>query len=70
MSEVEQVPGDLVARVDVPARWPAISARLARRLTTEGRVPSWRVGARVWVSASDVDAYIASCRSVVVSTVR
>ncbi|WP_261562305.1 helix-turn-helix domain-containing protein [Frankia tisae] len=61
-SPAQPTPTDLVARTEVPARWPAISERLARRLTTEGRIPSWRVGSRVYVSAGDVERWLASCR--------
>lgn len=42
--------------------WPAISTRLARRLTEERVIPSWVVGRRVWVSARDVSEYLAACR--------
>lgn len=56
------VPRDLIPRTAVPDRWPAITERLARRLTTEGRIPSWRIGLRVFVSVGDVEAWIAACR--------
>jgi hypothetical protein len=56
------VPADLIARTDIPTRWPAITERLARRLTTERRIPSWIVGRRVFVSAADIERYLASCR--------
>ncbi len=59
---VEAVPGDLVPRAEIPRRWPVISPRLARRLTTEARIPSWMIGGRVWVSAADVDRWVASRR--------
>ncbi len=58
---VEQTPRDLVSRTEVPDRWPAISERLARRLTDERRIPTWMIGRRVFVSATDIEEYIASC---------
>ncbi|WP_261565310.1 helix-turn-helix domain-containing protein [Frankia gtarii] len=61
-STAHPVPADLVARSSVPTRWPAISERLARRLTTERRIPSWTVGRRVFVSAVDIERYLAGCR--------
>lgn len=54
------VPADLVARTDVPTRWPAVTARLAKRLTLDGRLASWTVGRRVFVSAADVERFLAS----------
>ncbi|KJE23705.1 hypothetical protein FF36_01890 [Frankia torreyi] len=54
-------PADLVPRTEVPNRWPAISERMARRLTDERTIPCWVVGRRVYVSAADVEAYLASC---------
>ena len=58
----ERTPDDLVARTDMPARWPAIGERLAKRLTDDRRIRSWRIGARVWVSAADVETWLATCR--------
>ncbi|WP_163548360.1 helix-turn-helix domain-containing protein [Candidatus Frankia nodulisporulans] len=58
----DQVPDDLIPRVEVPARWPVISPRMARRLTAEQRIPSWTVGRRVFVSAGDVESWLAACR--------
>lgn len=57
-----EAPRDLVPRAEIARRWPAISERLARRLTTERRIPSWTVGGRVFVSAGDVERWLASCR--------
>lgn len=62
MDDVEQAPRDLVARTEVPARWPAISERLVKRLTDERRIPTWRIGGRIYVDPADVEAYIRSCR--------
>ncbi len=62
MCDIEQTPQDLLPRTEVPARWPAISERLARRLTSERRIPSWTVGRRVLVSAADIERYLAACR--------
>ncbi|KJE20360.1 hypothetical protein FF36_05334 [Frankia torreyi] len=59
---VEAVPGDLVPRAAIPDRWPVITARMARRLTSERRIPSWTVGRRVFVSAGDVESWLAACR--------
>jgi hypothetical protein len=56
----EPTPGDLLPRIEVPRRWPAISERLARRLTVEGRIPSWTISGRVWVSAGDVERWLAT----------
>lgn len=58
----EAAPADLVPRSEVPARWPVIGARHARRLTETRTIPSWRVGRRVFVSAADVAEYLAGCR--------
>ncbi|ONH59671.1 hypothetical protein CcI49_17165 [Frankia sp. CcI49] len=57
----ELAPSDLIPRSEVPARWPAISTRLVRRLTDERRIACWVVGRRVYVSAADVESYLASC---------
>ncbi|MCM3886125.1 hypothetical protein [Frankia sp. R82] len=62
MSGDQVVPDDLVPRAEVPARWPVISLRLARRLTDDRRIPTWVIGARVFVSAADVEAWLVSCR--------
>lgn len=60
--DTRPVPDDLLPRSEVPARWPAISVRLARRLTDERLIPCWVVGRRVYVSAADVELYLATCR--------
>lgn len=62
VDDVEPAPRDLVARTEIPARWPAISERLARRLTDERRIPTWRIGGRLFVSSADVESYLTSCR--------
>lgn len=62
MTTEETVPDDLVARGEIPRRWPAITARLARRMTDERRVPTWLIGRRLFVSAADIDAWVAARR--------
>jgi len=57
----DATPGDLIARSDIPKRWPAITTRFAERLTDERRIPSWKIGRLVYVSAADVEAYLRAC---------
>ncbi|WP_256790133.1 hypothetical protein [Frankia sp. AvcI1] len=52
---VEVMPEDLVPRAEIPRRWPVISKRMARRLTDDKRLPVWVIGARLHVSAADLE---------------
>jgi len=53
----ETTPDDTVLRSKIDELRPWMTERLARRLNSRGELPYYRIGARIWLALSDVDAW-------------
>lgn len=61
-TETGRPPVDLVRIVDVPGseRWPYLTPRNVRTLRTERQVRMWHIGRNCYLSAAELDAWLAT----------